>query len=425
MSRRTLKWLGISNYRNLADQTIVLSDLNILIAPNGSGKSNLLNLLLFFKNCLIDNEQGETRLHKALNQLGYRITDAKNKNTIVTFILGFNKPTYPIHNTLTYFDLSLQVRSPETIIVNHEILASIEEGNAKKPPYYFYKFHDNAYGPGVYSRSTTSKVNSNTKFVTINNASQNELMLADIERSLDTSQYSPEKTPLYAERRQLLDNMKQWQFYNGNHMDMAMIRDEKPSPRIRTKFLDSNGKNLKTVIFNLERDSLQFIDSINYEMKNLLPDVKKIRSTSDGDLVKIEFFWHGVDDKMPFYIDDLSDGTVRMLCWATVLLSPDPPPLLVIEEPEVGLHTAWISTLATWIKRASQHSQVIISTHSPELLDQFTDTPECVHVFNTNESKNNTVTILNKERISAWLQDGYQLGDLYRIGEPALGGWPW
>jgi predicted ATPase len=66
--------------------------------------------------------------------------------------------------------------------------------------------------------------------------------------------------------------------------------------------------------------------------------------------------------------NEMSDGTVRMLCWAAILLSPTLPSLLVIDEPELGIHAAWMPVLANWIKDASQKTQLIVSTHSPDLL---------------------------------------------------------
>ena len=116
-----------------------------------------------------------------------------------------------------------------------------------------------------------------------------------------------------------------------------------------------------------------------------------------------------------------------MLCWAVILLSPSPPPLLVIEEPEIGLHTAWMSTLASWIKTASMKSQVIITTHSPSLLDQFTDCPDNILVFHPipQDQVHYSISRLDQSRLQSWFDDGWELGDLYRIGDPVIGGWPW
>ena len=125
----------------------------------------------------------------------------------------------------------------------------------------------------------------------------------------------------------------------------------------------------------------------------------------------------------------MSDGTIRMLCWAVILHSPRPPTLIVIEEPELGIHPAWMPILADWIKRATQKTQVIVTTHSPDLLDHFTDQLDdgYIYAFQRDfESQSHfKPKRLDRDAISGWLEDGWQLGDLYRVGNPAVGGWPW
>jgi ABC-type multidrug transport system ATPase subunit len=127
----------------------------------------------------------------------------------------------------------------------------------------------------------------------------------------------------------------------------------------------------------------------------------------------------------------MSDGTVRMLCWAVLLHSPQLPALIAIDEPEVGIHVAWLPILAAWIKEAARRTQVIISTHSPDLLDHFTDQLDSndskLYVFQSDpKSKNHfVVNQLMKTAVSTQLNEGWQVGDLYRVGDPSVGGWPW
>jgi predicted ATPase len=101
----------------------------------------------------------------------------------------------------------------------------------------------------------------------------------------------------------------------------------------------------------------------------------------------------------------------------------------VIEEPEIGIHTAWLKILAEWMKAASRQTQIIISTHSPDLLDCFTEQVIAetanVFVFNAKDKNHFVVESLSKEAITSWVQKGWELGDLYRVGDPSIGGWPW
>jgi len=91
----------------------------------------------------------------------------------------------------------------------------------------------------------------------------------------------------------------------------------------------------------------------------------------------------------------LSDGTARWLALLAILLNPDPPPLVAIEEPELGLHPDMMRDLSKLLIEASARTQVIITTHSTQLIEEFTDTPEAVIVC---EKENGASTF---ERLSA------------------------
>jgi predicted ATPase len=77
----------------------------------------------------------------------------------------------------------------------------------------------------------------------------------------------------------------------------------------------------------------------------------------------------GVKDTLT--LGDLSDGTLRLLCWLALAVSPNAPPLMCLDEPEIGLHPRVLPTLAGAFKMATARSQVLIATHSPHLLAQF------------------------------------------------------
>ncbi len=117
----------------------------------------------------------------------------------------------------------------------------------------------------------------------------------------------------------------------------------------------------------------------------------------------------------------LSDGTLRYLCMLALLCHPAPPPLICIEEPELGLHPDIIPTLAELMKEASSRCQLIITTHSDILVDAMTDQPESVLVAEKTET-GTTLTRLNSEKLQPWLEK-YRLGQLWTQGE--IGGTRW
>ena len=117
----------------------------------------------------------------------------------------------------------------------------------------------------------------------------------------------------------------------------------------------------------------------------------------------------------------LSDGTVRWLALLSVLLHPKPPPLVCIEEPEIGLHPDLMPTLARLLTQASERMQLIVTTHSEALINAFTDAPDNVLVCERVDGCT-TLKRLEKEALSEWLKL-YSLGELWSKGE--LGGTRW
>ena len=117
----------------------------------------------------------------------------------------------------------------------------------------------------------------------------------------------------------------------------------------------------------------------------------------------------------------LSDGTLRYLCMLAILLHPDPPPLVAIEEPELGLHPDVIHHVATLLKDASKRTQLVVTTHSRLLVDELNDEPESVVVCENHDGES-TLERLDAERLRGWLER-YSLGELWSIGK--LGGNRW
>jgi predicted ATPase len=117
----------------------------------------------------------------------------------------------------------------------------------------------------------------------------------------------------------------------------------------------------------------------------------------------------------------LSDGTLRYLCLLAILLDPAPPPLICLEEPELGLHPDMISRLADHLRDAATRTQLIVTTHSDLLVDAFTEEPEVIVVCEKHEGQT-TLKRLDGERLAHWLTD-YRLGDLWLRGQ--IGGTRW
>ena len=122
-------------------------------------------------------------------------------------------------------------------------------------------------------------------------------------------------------------------------------------------------------------------------------------------------------------IQRLSDGTLRFLCLLAILCHPDPGPLICIEEPELGMHPDVVATLAEMLVEASEHTQLVVTTHSDYLVDVLTRRPESVFVAQHNLD-GTRLTRLEADKINHWLKDcGNSLAELWMSGH--IGGLRW
>ncbi|BAZ84512.1 AAA family ATPase [Dolichospermum compactum] len=439
MDQPILKFIFTQNYKNLSlSQAVELKNLNIFIGSNGSGKSNFISTLKFLKDCLTsipDESRGITSFEEAISRFGNdRILDnSVDSPAVIKLQYGFSEILqYSSRIKSPILDIDLFVdRKKQKLTIHQESLYSGDDlPNPESSPFYYYKFHDpklQNIGKGVISVYNQSEQKVGTHFEVLDNIPANILGLNALSELLENSQnklITTLTTPAYKVRRELIAFISQWQFYNANNMDLHQIRNSEPKIGVNDIYLSTSGNNLPLVFENLTQKNIDFEDSINNAMKSILPKTRRLRSIRSGRL-SLTLEWHFEDIKEPFYLTEMSDGTVRMLCWATILYSPILPSLLVIDEPELGLHVSWMPILAEWIKQAARKTQIIITTHSPDLLDHFTDCLENVYCFYSQDKTHFSMKTLSHEILDQKLEEGWQLGDLYRVGDPTVGGWPW
>ena len=135
---------------------------------------------------------------------------------------------------------------------------------------------------------------------------------------------------------------------------------------------------------------------------------------------KIRLEWLHVGSDAYFDASSLSDGSLRFIALATLLLQPESlrPPVVLLDEPELGLHPFAITLLASMLKHAAVDSQIIVATQSPVLLDHFE--PEDVLVAER-VNRATKLSRLDDDKLHAWLED-YSLGQLWEKNE--FGGRP-
>ncbi|MCL1465576.1 AAA family ATPase [Argonema galeatum] len=437
MNQPPLRFLATKNYKNLhLDEPIYLNNLNIFIGPNGSGKSNFISCLKFLKDCLTaipDENRGVSSFEDAIAKIGgNRILDGNVASpALVEFSYCFSQisQTNNPQRDSVILDLKLytdqqkgRASISEEYLYGGEDLYDSSNKKRTKSPFYYYKLHERELGQGVVSVYDNPD-QTQTHFEPLDNIPTNSLGLFTIPVLLENSQSPPENTPVYRIRRQLSEFISKWQFYNANNMDLNQIRTAEPKLGPSDIYLSPSGYNLALVLDNLNQN-IDFDESLNLAMKSIIQKTRRVRPGRTGRLsLAVEWYFEGINE--PFYLNEMSDGTVRMLCWATILHSPFLPSLLVIDEPELGLHVSWMPILAEWIKKAATKTQIIITTHSPDLLDHFTDCLENVLCFYSENKTHFFIKHLSKEMLDEKLEQGWELGDLYRVGDPTVGGWPW
>ena len=151
----------------------------------------------------------------------------------------------------------------------------------------------------------------------------------------------------------------------------------------------------------------------NDHLKRFFPRFERMSTSISGGFVQI--FLHESDFPNPTPATRMSDGTLRFLALLAILLSPSPPPLVCIEEPELGLHPDAVTMLAELLVEASQRMQLVVTTHSDALVSALTDQPAAI-VACERSGAGTELRRLDPEKLAGWL-DEYRLGDLWRMGE--------
>ena len=212
-----------------------------------------------------------------------------------------------------------------------------------------------------------------------------------------------------------------WQVYHFHDTSQTspMRRSEIVEDNV---YLRSNASNIAPFLLGLKESvgKEKYYKDIVNAVKLVTPFFEDFRLDviTRGEKESVKLSWNQKGSDYPMQPYHFSDGTIRFICLATALLQPNPPSIIVIDEPELGLHPYAIDVLAELIIVASKRTQVIISTQSPQLIDNFT--VEDIVVVNRKDGQS-TFERLHKDDFSVWLEE-YSIGDLWRknviIGGP-------
>lgn len=381
-----LERIVVEGYRSFKTLDITLGPINVLIGANGSGKSNFIQLFKMMNQLV--KEEFQTYVQRAggasyLTYYGPKVTDKIR----LEFWFIRNRE----QDLLNGYSVSMMYAHPDNLIIVDET---------------FY-FHDRKNYPRPYGDRENSDF-----------YPSRESLLP--KRARETSGVA----------HHVYEAMQTWRVYHF-HDTSDSARVKQSVSILDYEFLHPDAANLAAYLYYLREKE-------PYHYHRIVDTVRSI-APFFGDFVlrpdphnedKIRLAWRERGSDLTFSAHALSDGTLRFICLATLFLQPPEklPKTILLDEPELGLHPAAIVLLAEMIKMAARHTQIILSTQSVTLVDQF-DVEEVLvvdRVEDTEASPENPrwKTVINRlepAKLENWLGE-FTLGELWR--KNILGGRP-
>jgi len=377
-----------------------LKNLNVLIGANGSGKSNLIEALALVRTTprTASNDDFQRTISRGgtISEWIWK-GDANHPATIELVLDNPYSTPSNLKQPLRHF-FSFKGKQQRVIFVDETI--------ENKDPYPDHPFEQYFYYRCYKGKPVINSAIGGERKLTRTSVSEELSILAQLR---DPDQY-PEITYL-ADLYEQFRCYREWSFGRNTVFRNPQRAD------LRNDRLEEDFSNLGLFLNRLKTHKPKAKAAILNGLKDLYSGVDDFNVNVEGGTVQV-FFTEG---EFTIPATRLSDGTLRYLCLLALLCDPDPPQLLCIEEPELGLHPDILPKLADLLIEASQRTQIIVTTHSDILVDAMTETPESVVVCEKQDGKTSMVR-LSKDDLAVWL-DQYRLGQLWTRGE--IGGTRW
>lgn len=380
--------LSIKGFRSLRDVTWRPGKLNVIIGPNGSGKSNLLTALELLRSAA-RGKLADTILR--MGGMAPLLWDGQAQE--LAWVVGLDPIAQPASSEVARFTYELRLRQlglTSSYRIEKERLASdrlpASEALLERTP-----THGSILGAHVGSLEVDDT-----------NFPENEALL---------STGSAPFFPVLGSVRELLSG---WSLYHDVRVGTSAPLRQAAVARMERR-VAADGQNLIPVLHTLYTGSREF--------KRVVDDAMRVAFSRDYEelvfppaadqRVQLRVRWRTLRTEQS--AADLSDGTIRFLLLLAILANPDPPELIAFDEPETGLHPSMLPIVAEHAAEAAGRTQVIFTTHSPQLLDAFTATPPTTTVVKWAEGETQ-LSVIDGEELARWLQE-YSLGALFRSGE--------
>lgn len=358
-----LQRLSLSGFKSIAEVVdLELGPLNVLIGANGAGKSNLVGffrMLSFMMTGALQDFIGRSGRAQTLLHYGPKVTPHLTAALEIATEKGLNR-----------YECRLAYAAEDTLIFTDE-RASFQRTGAPGPPHYIVL--------GAGHRETA-----------LRNAN---------------AETGPTQTFIAG----ALSRLRVYQFHDTSDESRLRATCDVDDSR----FLYSNGGNLAAMLLRLREEHPERYDRLLGTVRLVAPFLEDFVLEPVGDGRKwLSLRWRGRGVEYEFGPHQLSDGTLRFIALATLLLQPVEwlPSLIVIDEPELGLHPVALATLVELLSEAALDAQLLVATQSSALLD-FVEPAEVIVA--EREDGASVFRRLDEGKLKEWLED-YSLGEVWR-----------
>jgi predicted ATPase len=404
-----LKSIKIEQLLSFQEIDLELRPLNVLIGANASGKSNLIEIMALSQAVPRDLGGFVRRSGGMADWLwkGENIGRETGTTGTVEAIVAYDSGRMPLR-----YALSLSERGQQFDIAAERLENERPSGLQNSEPFQYF---DVAAGYGR---------------LAINWRDEDSAGEVDEPRRQTQQISRDDLTPGQSVLRERKDpTLYQEMNFVGRQFDAIRLYREwnlgrnseirRPQPTDSPNdFLEENFSNLALVLNRLESGPTMSL--IEGHLRDFYEMYDRLGVNIDANTAQLWIREKGLTSAVP--ATRLSDGTLRFLALLSILCHPNPPPLVCIEEPELGLHPNIIPMVAKLLKSASERTQLIITTHSERLIDELHDDPESVVVCERYPSSGTELKRLDKKELKIWLEN-YELGELWAKGQ--IGGTRW
>jgi predicted ATPase len=357
--------LAVAGYRSLRDLAVPLHRLNLVTGPNGSGKSNLYRAL----RLLAETAQGRV-IPSLAREGGLQSTLWAGPETISRAMTRGERPVQGAGSRKGPVSLRLGFASDD---FGYAIDLGLPSGTADAASLFKHdpEIKRECIWNGPVMRPSTMLVDRRGPLVRARSEKGEWTIVSQTVATFDsmmTECADPRNTP---EMLLLRDQMRRWRFYDQLRTD-AGAPPRLPQIGTHTPVLSNDGADLAAALATIRE--IGDADALRESVADAFPGAT-VTVTSNGGRFEVEMQQHGL--LRPLKGAELSDGTLRYLLWIAALLTPRPPGLLVLNEPETSLHPDLLPALGRLIVRAADTTQIIVVSHAAGLIDALQSEPDC------------------------------------------------